>query len=106
MLGAAALSFALGGSLTTAALVAPDIAVGGARSAASRTDVPVLLVPGWLDTARDLAALRIRLLAAGWSHVETMTFRDPTGSNREHALEIEAAVERMVVETGSTEIDR
>jgi triacylglycerol lipase len=105
LLGAAALSLALGGSLTTAALVAPEIAVGGGPGTAARADVPVLLVPGWLDTARDLAALRIRFLAAGWSHVETLTFRDPTGSNREHALEIGAAVERIVAETGSAEID-
>ena len=70
-----------------------------------RTDVPVLLVPGWLDTARDLAALRIRFVAAGWSHVETLTFADPTGSNRDHAAEIEAAVATMLDRTGSAEVD-
>jgi len=69
--------------------------------------VPVLLVPGWFDTARDLAALRIRLLAAGWatSDVVTVTFEDPTGSNRDHALELEAAVVALVASTGAESID-
>ena len=45
----------------------------------ARIDVPVLLVPGWFDTERDLAALRIRLVSAGWEsdHVATVTFSDP-----------------------------
>ncbi|NNL31072.1 MAG: alpha/beta fold hydrolase, partial [Gemmatimonadetes bacterium] len=70
-------------------------------------DVPVLLVPGWLDTARDLAALRIRLIGAGWpaDHVETLTFEDPTGSNRDHAVELAAAVERLRQTTGAGEVD-
>jgi triacylglycerol lipase len=87
-------------------MVAGDRAAAPSVSApAIRTDVPVLLVPGWLDTARDLAALRIRLLAAGWSHVETLTFRDPAGSNRDHALEIDSMVAQMVRQTEVTEID-
>jgi hypothetical protein len=55
---------------------------------ASPTYTPVLFVPGWLDTARDLAAMRVHLLGAEWPtiHVEAVTFLDPTGSNREHAL--------------------
>ena len=76
-----------------------------ARRADIRTEVPVLLVPGWLDTARDLAALRIRFVAAGWSHVETMTFESPTGSNRDHAAEIEVAVAAMLDRTGADEVD-
>jgi triacylglycerol lipase len=117
--GPAVLALALGGSLTAAALVgpsatatvitlSPETAVSPAGSSAAPatwTDVPVLLVPGWLDTARDLAALRIRFIAAGWSHVETLTFRDPAGSNREHALEIDSAVTRMLADTGAEEID-
>jgi pimeloyl-ACP methyl ester carboxylesterase len=70
-----------------------------------RTDIPVVLVPGWFDTARELAALRIRLRAAGWAHVETLTFRDPTGSNRDHAEEIDALVSRVLAETGADEVD-
>lgn len=70
-----------------------------------RTAVPVLLVPGWFDTARDLAALRIRLRAAGWTHVETLTFRQRTGSNREHAAEIDSVVTEMLARTGAEKID-
>jgi triacylglycerol lipase len=70
-------------------------------------DVPVLLVPGWLDTARDLAELRIRLLGAGWDvdEVEAMTFEQPTGSNRDHALELEVAVRRLLERTGAERVD-
>jgi triacylglycerol lipase len=65
----------------------------------------VLLIPGWFDTARDLAALRIRLLSAGWPHVRSLTFEDPTGSNRDHAAEIETAISLLRAETGADEID-
>ena len=70
-----------------------------------RTSVPVLLVPGWFDTARELAALRIRLSAAGWSHVETLSFADPTGSNRQHAAEIDSVVSELMERTGAPEVD-
>ena len=70
-----------------------------------RTTVPVLLVPGWLDTARELAALRIRLSAAGWPDVETLSFADPTGGNRQHAAEIDSVVTEMLERTGAPEID-
>lgn len=70
-------------------------------------DVPILLVPGWFDTERDLAALRIRLISAGWSteYVEPLTFTDPTGSNIDHAAEIGAAVELLRTRTGAPEVD-
>lgn len=82
----------------------------GEETSALRTapdEVPVLLVPGWLDTARDLAAMRIRLMGAGWSgeHVETITFDDPTGSNRAHADELAEAVDSMVAWTGAGAVD-
>ena len=87
----------------------PAVVAGAARSptpmTSARADVPVLLVPGWFDTARELAALKIRLLAAGWAHVETLTFRDPTGSNRDHAEEIDSLVAMVLAETGATEVD-
>ena len=69
--------------------------------------VPVLLVPGWFDTARDLAALRIRLLGVGWpgTHVATITFENPTGSNRDHALELAAAIDELRAETGAEQVD-
>lgn len=90
--------------------VAAWLAVAGAARAPAapslaRADVPILLVPGWFDTARELAALRIRLLAAGWARVETLTFEEPTGSNRAHAEEIDSAVAEIVAETGVEEVD-
>ncbi|HSM60748.1 MAG TPA: alpha/beta fold hydrolase [Longimicrobiales bacterium] len=76
-------------------------------SAPLPVEVPVLLVPGWLDTERDLAALRIRLIGAGWSSqaVESMTFEDPTGSNFVHAREIGDAVEALRERTGAERVD-
>ncbi len=72
-----------------------------------RDDVPILLVPGWFDTGRDLAALRIRLIAAGWpeSRVHAITFEDPTGSNVDHAREIDAVVDRILADTGAPRLD-
>jgi triacylglycerol lipase len=70
-----------------------------------RLTVPVLLVPGWFDTARELAALRIRLMGAGASHVETLTFREPTGSNREHAAEIDSVIAQVLAATGAERVD-
>lgn len=69
--------------------------------------LPVLLVPGWLDTERDLAALRIRLLSAGWEPgaVAAVTFADPTGSNRIHALELEQAALGLLERTGAPRLD-
>lgn len=74
---------------------------------AVRVDVPVLLVPGWFDTERDLAALRIRLVSAGWEpdYVATVTFTDPTGSNRAHAQEIERAAGDLLDDTGHEQFD-
>lgn len=87
---------------------APPVFVGAAAvPRLSPGDVPVLLVPGWLDTARDLAALRIRLLGSGWplSYVETITFSDPAGSNRDHAEELAVAVDALIARTGADTID-
>ncbi|MDX1495481.1 MAG: hypothetical protein R3253_15545, partial [Longimicrobiales bacterium] len=74
---------------------------------ASSGEVPVLLVPGWLDTARDLAALRIRFLGAGWpeGHVVAVSFEEPTGSNREHARELAAVIDSVLEATGAPEVD-
>lgn len=103
-MGFALAALALVGSLTAAVVVVgPD--APAEEAVATRTDVPLLLVPGWLDTARDLAAMRIRFQAAGWSHVRTLSFEDPTGSNRDHALEIERAVTALLEESGADEVD-
>lgn len=91
------------------ALAAALMALGASTAARPpvRADVPVLLVPGWLDTERDLAALRIRMLAAGWEpeQVEPLTFRDPTGSNRVHAQELDSAARALLQATGAPQID-
>jgi triacylglycerol lipase len=68
---------------------------------------PVLLVPGWLDTERDLAVMRIRLLSAGWSPdaVEAIGFAEPTGSSRAHARELADAVDGLLERTGADRVD-
>jgi len=78
----------------------PPVLMDGSRR-------PVLLVPGWLNTERDMAALRIRFVAAGWpsASVRAVTFDDPAGSNRDHALELEAVVRGLLRQTGASEID-
>jgi triacylglycerol lipase len=69
--------------------------------------VPVLLVPGWGDNAPDLQPLVIRLIEAGWpqTRISALTFRDPVGSNREHAEEVAQAVETLRSLTGSDRVD-
>ena len=76
-------------------------------SSPDRLEVPIVLVPGWLDTSRDLAALRIRLTGAGLpgSHVRTLTFADPVGANRDHAQELDSLVQLVLAETGASEVD-
>jgi len=69
--------------------------------------VPVLVVPGWFDTAEALAGLRVRLRSAGWpaDRVAAVTFADPTGSNVEHAEEIGRAVGFLLRRTGAEQVD-
>jgi len=68
---------------------------------------PVLLVPGWLDSAEDMATLRSRLAAEGWppSWVRAVTFDDPAGSNKGHARELAAVVDRHLERTGAEALD-
>lgn len=68
---------------------------------------PVLLVPGWLDTDRDMAALRIRLISSGWSpnQVRAMPFDDPAGSNRDHAEELAVVARALLRATGADSLD-
>lgn len=69
--------------------------------------VPVLLVPGWGDTASDLEALATRFAGEGWpaSHVAVVDFEDPFGSNVTHAEEIRMAAEGLRRNTGSAQLD-
>ena len=67
---------------------------------------PVLLIPGWSDTARVLQPCRSFLLADGWpdESVHCLSFRDRYGSNIEHAAEIAAAARRLRDVTGESRI--
>lgn len=69
--------------------------------------VPVILVPGWSDTGRNLAALRLRLIGAGWpaDQVVALTFADPTGSNTLHAVELADSVEALRRRAGVERVD-
>ena len=109
--GAAAACVALMGVLLLAASAPRAVTSTGEAAIVSvdrgRLDVPVVLVPGWFDTARDLAALRIRLLGAGLdgTQVRTVTFADPTGSNMDHAEELGVVVSEVLAETGGRQVD-
>lgn len=69
--------------------------------------VPVLLVPGWSDEASQLRALRERLIGAGWpgERVLAIEFRDPVGSNREHARELADALRMLLERSGTAAAD-
>ncbi len=74
-------------------------------SAASR--LPVLLIPGWLDTSEAMDLLRSRLVEAGWppDHVRAVSFDDPAGSNRDHAEELGVVARSILRETGADSLD-
>lgn len=91
-------------------LVALALAAGAASAGSAQESpalVPVLLVPGWFDTAEDVAVLAGRLRAAGWpaERVVGVTFAHPTGSNRDHAREIAEAVDSLLARTGAERAD-
>lgn len=69
--------------------------------------VPVLVVPGWGDQAPDVEPLRRRLTERGWSEsrVVSLSFRNPVGSNQDHAREIDQAVRTLKTLTGSHQVD-
>ena len=69
--------------------------------------IPVLLVPGWLDTGQDLDWLEARLVEAGWpaERVRSVTFDDPAGSNRDHAMELEVIARSLLRTTGADSLD-
>lgn len=80
-------------------------APGVADTATAR--VPVLLVPGWLDTSEDMDLLRARLVEAGWPPdlVRAVSFDDPAGSNRDHAVELDVVARSVLRETGADTLD-
>lgn len=63
-------------------------------------------MPGWRDPHSVLEPLAAHLVSCGWpaAHVHIVRFRDPLGSNVEHALEIERAVARLRHVSGRSEI--
>ena len=67
---------------------------------------PVLVVPGWSDTARQLRTFRSFLLECGWrdGQVACLSFRDRFGSNIEHSEEIAEAVARLRAGTGRDDV--
>lgn len=73
----------------------------------SSAQIPVLLVPGWGDDADDLAALRARLVEAGWTpySVSALSFENSVGSNGVHADEVGRAVEALGHVTASPQVD-
>ncbi len=75
------------------------------REAAART--PVLLVPGWGDGPSQLLDLHTRFVLSGWNEgtVRMMAFRDPVGSNLEHAEELARAIEDLRTATGAERVD-
>ena len=104
----------------TAAVLLTALALGGAApmgslavpfpmgpGAALQEEGPVLLVPGWSDTGRAMAALRIRLVSAGWDpeRVAVLTFNEPAGGNRAHARELGDSVDAVLARTGADRMD-
>jgi len=69
--------------------------------------VPVVLVPGWVDSGSRLWPLRDALLASGWdtTEVRVLVFEDPVGSNLDHAIELARAVELLQDRTGAAQVD-
>ena len=68
---------------------------------------PVLLVPGWSDTAPFLGEFRDRFLASGWdaSGVAIARFRNRFGSNVTHAGELVEAIEGLSGLSGGGQVD-
>jgi len=67
---------------------------------------PVLLVPGWSDTARVLRRARAFLLEHGWTdgEVQCLSFADRYGSNLEHAAEIAASARELAASNGGRRV--
>jgi triacylglycerol lipase len=85
------------------ALAAP----ASAQNRAVDSPIPVLLVPGWSEDGESLEALRQRFVDAGWKpeHVAIVDFRDPVGSNREHAREVALAAAALRESSKASAID-
>lgn len=80
---------------------------GVALASSATAQVPVLLVPGWLDDESSLEALHTELLNSGWpsDRVAALSFLDPVGSNRDHATEMGIAAQELLERTGAEKFD-
>ena len=58
-------------------------------------------------TRADLEALRTESLNSGWpsDRVAAMSFLDPVGSNRDHAVEVGIAAQKLLERSGAEKID-
>ncbi len=104
--------FGLGLIVFWGLLCCPDPGVAQLLARPEATELPaptapVLLIPGWLRGARELIPLAERLVRDGWpvEWVHALEFRDPVGSNLEHAREIQRAVEELRDSTGTMRVD-
>ncbi|MDT8342477.1 MAG: alpha/beta fold hydrolase [Longimicrobiales bacterium] len=95
-----------------ALLAAGSPSAGGAQEAGAAQAfgddrVPVLLVPGWMANDQTMGPLRELFLGAGWPphRVAALAFRNPVGSNRDHARELADAVEDLRRRTGAERVD-
>lgn len=104
LLTAAVLALGAGTSAPASAQGSLPDSAGGNPGA---LPVPLLLVPGWGDQARELASLRAWFIEAGWppGRVVAMEFDDPVGSNRLHAVEVGAEVDALRRATAADEVD-
>jgi triacylglycerol esterase/lipase EstA (alpha/beta hydrolase family) len=69
--------------------------------------LPVLIVPGWKDGAGALRHIERFLIANGWppEFVTPVAFRDPCGSNLEHAEELALAIASARDAVGAPRVD-
>jgi len=97
----------LGGLLVVMILGFSHEIPGRPEGQASSSRRPVLLVPGWLGRAQDMAPLKQRLVRDGWAPetVFPLEFQDPVGSSLDHSRELERDIEAVLQETGAPEID-
>ena len=68
---------------------------------------PVILVPGWDDSAEQLEPLRRRFVEAGWpeTHVMAIGFEVPEGSNVTHAGELADSIARLLARSHADRAD-
>ncbi len=104
---AVVLAWIIASALPTEVPREPSIDGGPSPGREGAPPFPVLLVPGWLDTEQDLDWLEQRFVEAGWprDRVRAVTFDDPAGSNRAHAVELAVVARSVLRTTGADSLD-